>query len=291
MRLVAGFLAYLGCLLFPIFACCQVPLSFSTPQEAPETGITLLSVQSSPTLLATSPVKKPQFQFKRALFESMTFLAIEQAFVVHDDYAWVISENGIPFNHYWRDYKHSLSTWIHSGWDDGDSFITNYIGHPIQGALTAYIQVQNDPQGERLEFAMSKEYWWSRFKAMMWSAAYSTQWKIGPLSEMTVEKYGTKIRGRWNHDGTWPCSTRNCVTGVGQVDLVVTPTAGLAWLVTEDVLDRVLIRRMEDARGKGLAVNFVRCALNPVRGGANILHGRRPWYRASRDHSEVLVLK
>jgi len=79
---------------------------------------------------------KQGFDWGRALFKSFVFLSIEQAYVVHDNYGWVICENGIPFNHYWRDYKQSLSTWTHSGWDDGDSFVTNYIGHPVQGALT-----------------------------------------------------------------------------------------------------------------------------------------------------------
>src|SRR5207249_3119285 len=145
---------------------------------------------------------KPGFRWKRALFESFTFFSIEQAYLVQREYHWVTIENGVPFNHYWSDYKHSLSTWAHSGWDDGDPFLDNYIGHPIQGALTGYIQVQNDPLGERLEFANSKQYWRSRFKAMLWNAAYSTQWEIGPLSEMTIEKYGTVTRGRWNQNGT-----------------------------------------------------------------------------------------
>src|SRR5439155_24673288 len=51
-------------------------------------------------LLASRPVRKQCFHWKRALFESFTFFAIEQAYVVHDHYRWVTVENGIPFNHY-----------------------------------------------------------------------------------------------------------------------------------------------------------------------------------------------
>ena len=47
---------------------------------------------------------------------------------------------------------------------------------------------------------------------------------------MTVEKYGTKSRPPWNHDGTWPCKETNCYTGVGQVNLVITPLGGLAFI-------------------------------------------------------------
>ena len=227
------------------------------------------------------------FHWGHALFESFTFLAIEQAYVVKDDYRWVMIENGVPFNHYWRDYRQSLSTWTHSGWDDGDPGLYSYLGHPLQGALTGYIQIQNDPQGRGLEFSNTRAYWWSRFKALLWNAAYSTQWNIGPLSEMTVEKYGTKIRSPWNKDGTWPCTRKPCVTGVGQVDLVTTPVGGFIWIFGEDVLDRAIVRRVEGATRNKFVIDLTRCALNPIRGGANILHGKRPWYRASRDAAQL----
>jgi len=100
-----------------------------------------------------------------ALTESFTFLVIEQAYVVHTDFRWVVSENGIPFNHFWRDYKQSLSEWTQSGWDDGDPNWFGYIGHPIQGALTGFIQIQNDPKSQKLEFSKTKAYWKSRLKA------------------------------------------------------------------------------------------------------------------------------
>jgi len=238
-------------------------------------------------ILAPKPPQEQGFHWKRALFESFVFFSIEQAYVVKDDFRWVVSEKGVPFNHYWRDYKQSLSTWVHSGWDDGDPALYSYLGHPIQGALTSYIQIQNDPQGERLEFSNTKAYWRSRFKATLWNAVYSTQWNIGPLSEMTFEKYGTRTRPPWNQNGTWPCKTRHCFTGVGQVDLVITPVGGLGWLLMEDLLDKHIARRVEGATRNGFLIDATRCALNPIRGGANLLHGKRPWYRASRDAREV----
>src|SRR5215472_16346190 len=152
----------------------------------------------TPFVSTTTPAGPEGFHWGRALFESFAFLAIEQAYVVHDDYRWVVSENGVPFNHYWRDYKQSLHTWVNAGWDDGDNPLYSYVGHPIQGALTEYIQIQNDPQGAALELANTKAYWRSRSKAFLWNAVYSTLWNIGPLSEVTVEKYGTKVRTPWN---------------------------------------------------------------------------------------------
>src|SRR5262249_30189781 len=93
------------------------------------------------------------------------FYRSKQAYVVHDDYRWVTVWNGIPFNHYWRDYKQSLNTWIHSDWNDGDPLMYGYLGHPIQGAMTEFIQIQNDPRGRDLEFSNTKEYWRSRLRA------------------------------------------------------------------------------------------------------------------------------
>ena len=244
------------------------------------------SSTATATRIASQPNANPGFQWRRALLESFTFLTIEQGYVVHSDFFWVTVENGVPFNHYWRDYTRSLSTWVHSGWNDGDPNWYGYVGHPIQGALTGFIQIQNDPQGEQLEFSRTKAYWWSRLKAGLWNAAYSTQWNLGPLSEVTGEKYGTKVRGPWNYDGSWPCH-RHCVTGVGQIDIVMTPLGGTGWLIGEDFLDRFIVRRVERATPNRFLIDTVRCALNPIRGGANILHGEPPWYRASRDTQEV----
>jgi hypothetical protein len=235
--------------------------------------------EAPPITVTSKEPAKEGFHWGQALKESFTFLTIEQAYVVHDDFKWVVVENGIPFNHYWRDYKQSLSTWVHSGWSDGDPNLYGYVGHPIQGALTSYIQIQNDPKSRNLEFENTKAYWLSRLKATLWNAVYSTQWNLGPLSEVTVEKYGTKTRSPWNQDGTWPCTRKPCYTGVGQVDIVMTPIGGLGWMVGEDWLDKNVVRRVEGATQNRFLIDVMRCGFNPARGGANILHGQAPWSR------------
>lgn len=259
-----------------------------TPFQAGDvTGVSTLHSQSfnaavseTATAAAFSKHETEGFHWGRALAESFTFLGIEQAYVVHTDYRWVIVENGIPFNHYWRDYKQSLTAWAHSGWSDGDPNLFGYVGHPIQGALTSYIEIQNDPKSARLEFSNTKAYWRSRLKATIWNAVYSTQWNNGPISEMTVEKYGAKVRPPWNSNGSWPCTTKHCYTGVGQIDLVMTPIGGFGWLVGEDWMDKNIARRVEDATRNRFLIDTVRCTFNPIRAGANILHGNRPWFRA-----------
>lgn len=305
MPLVAQFLTALvlsavGLAQLPSSRCDTIPAAveecpYTVMQPEPVNGPTSISAKFSDGIsenfFHASAPKRQGFRWGRALFESFTFLAIEQAYVVHDDYRWVVVENGIPLNHYWHDYKESLSSWIHSGWNDGDPALYSYLGHPLQGALTSYIQIQNDPQGERLEFSNTRGYWWSRFKATLWNAAYSTQWNVGPLSELTVEKYGTRARPPWNTDGSWPCTSKHCYSGVGQVDLVITPVGGLMWLVGEDLLDKHLVRRVEGSTRNSFLIGFTRCALNPIRGGANVLHGKPAWYRASRDAREVYLAK
>ena len=239
--------------------------------------------------VGTSPAREG-FHWGRALTESLTFLAIEQAYVVHTDFRWVVTENGIPFNHYWRDYKQSLSEWTKSGWDDGDPNWFGYIGHPIQGALTGFIQIQNDPRSERLEFSKTKAYWKSRLKAAVWNGVYSTQWNLGPIGEVTVEKYGAKVRAPWNANGSFPCNTNHCFTGVGQIDIVMTPLGGTGWLIGEDFLDKKVVRHVEGATRNRLLIDAIRVALNPIRAGANMLHGEHPWYRASRDDQGMSFL-
>ncbi len=228
----------------------------------------------------SSENSKEGFHWGRALKESGTFLVIEQAWVVHTDFRWVVSENGIPFNHYWRDYKQSLERWWEVGWSAGENPMYNYVGHPIQGAITGYIQIQNDPKSRSLEFSKSKAYWISRVKATLWNGVYSTQWSIGPLSEMTVEKYGSNDRQPWNANGTYPCDTKTCYWGVGKVNLVMTPVGGLGWELAEDWMDKAIVRRVEHNTRNRFAVDTVRCVFNPIRGAANILHGNRPWFRA-----------
>src|ERR1043165_2159822 len=66
---------------------------------------------------------------------------------------------------------------------------------------------------------------------------------------MTVEKYGTEVRSPWNEDGSWPCThPGHCLTGVGQVNLVITPVGGFGWMLGEDLLDRYVARRVMPTR-------------------------------------------
>jgi hypothetical protein len=153
------------------------------------------------------------------------------------------------------------------GWGDGDSILTNYVGHPMMGAISGWILIQNDPHGVGKEFDVDDmKYWNSRLRAMAWATFYSTQFELGPVSEATIGHVG-KIRGT-----------------AGAVDLVMTPVGGFGWIVAEDAVDKHLIRKLEDGQSDAYK-RFVRIFFNPNRSVANVLRLKKPWYRDIRPMS------
>lgn len=154
-----------------------------------------------------------------------------------------------------------------NGWGDGDSILTNYVGHPMMGAISGWVFIQNDPNGIGKEFDVSDmSYWNSRLRAMGWAAIYSTQFELGPVSESTIGHVG-KIRGT-----------------AGAVDLVMTPIGGMGWIVAEDAVDKHLIMKLEDGSSDGMK-RFVRIVFNPNRAVANVLRLKKPWWRDTRPMS------
>lgn len=150
------------------------------------------------------------------------------------------------------------------GWSDGDVALVNYVGHPMQGAVSGFIFAQNDPRYRRVEFGTSRAYWRGRLRATAYSFAYSTQFEIGPISEATIGK----IQSRWPQQG--------------MVDHVVTPAIGLGWQVSEDAIDRFVIQKIENRIENIWVRMMVRGWLNPSRSMANMMRGDSPWHRDTR---------
>lgn len=204
-----------------------------------------------------APAPRASFGWKPALAQSGLFLLAQHSARAMQPKTH--REFGGPF---FRDYVNAASA-IHT-WHDQDSAFTNYFGHPLMGTITGYVQVFNDPRGQRLEFAAgSREYWKSRFRAMAWSAAYSTQFELGPISEASIGNVGRR-------PGT-----------MGVTDLVITPIGGFGLMVLEDYLDKRFISRWEGRRSKN-AARFLRVALNPGRSMANLLRFKSPSHRDTR---------
>ena len=165
---------------------------------------------------------------------------------------------GGPF---WHDYVESVKG-LH-GWQDGNSRITNYMGHPLMGSITGFVLIHNDPKARALAWAPhSSAYWKSRLKGMGWAAVYSTSFELAPWGEAGIGNVGQ------DHET------------MAFVDLVVTPLGGFGWMVLEDVLDAHVIRPLEPHLGGWTRV--VRVILNPGRSVANMLQFERPSYRATR---------
>src|SRR5262249_36407961 len=74
-----------------------------------------------------------------ALFvQSFAFLSFEHAFRYATEEQTRQNLSG-PF---FQGYVNSVGS-LH-GWSDGDPFIVNYVGHPMQGAVSGYIWTHND---------------------------------------------------------------------------------------------------------------------------------------------------
>ena len=210
-------------------------------------------------LPSTRPVLEDRtFQWRNAFNESMRFTLIEHAFRLTMQ-PQTRSRLGGKF---FKDYADSVKAV--GGWGDGDNWFINYVAHPMQGAMTSFIQVQNDPQGRTLEFGNGRQYWKSRLKALAWNTAYSTQFEIGPISESSLGNVGQR-------KGT-----------SGYVDFVITPVGGFAVTLAEDALDKYLVTKWESRTDSLKMRGLYRVAFNPCRAFANVLRGKSPWHRDTR---------
>lgn len=223
-------------------------------------------VRPAVTPAPTAPAPEG-FQWRPAFTEAFSFLMIQHGFRLLKEPGTRTGLKG-PFLRDWMDSVKGVE-----GWRDGDPFYVNYVGHPMQGAITGLVQVQNDPHGRNLQFN-DPGYWKSRSKAMIFSAAYSAQFELGPISEASIGNVGREMQA-------------NGYTGAGAVDFVVTPTVGTMMLIGEDVVDRYAILRLENRTSNRFLKAMIRTWLNPNRAMANILRGEYPWHRDTRPGINV----
>lgn len=241
-----------------------------------EAAVVVARVQEGPGRAATCPRLFPaqptrpnngngngheRFRWGPALTQSFLFLGIQHGFAMTQ--SKTRRELDGPF---FKDWFESVSNL--GGWADGGRFFTNYISHPMGGALYGYIQIQNDPKGMKQVFGRDRRYWISRVKALGWSAVYSTQFELGPVGQAAIGNVGLHTP----HTGAGKRK-------LSYVDVVVTPTLGSAWLVTEDILDRYMVRWVERQTQNRMLVWAARVGLNPMRAGANLLRFKAPWHR------------
>lgn len=199
------------------------------------------------------PQVDDSFRWGSAIKQSLLFLSIQHGYALTQP-----KTRAALKGKFFKDYASSVKSL--KGWDDGGRFFTNYIAHPLQGSFMGFIQIQNDPKGMKQRFGPSAAYWKSRMKAMAWSAAWSTQFEVGPLSQASIGNVGLSGKQTWE-------------------DVIVTPTAGTVMLIAEDALDRFAIERIEKWTENYYTVILARMILNPTRTMANIMRLKYPWYR------------
>lgn len=227
-----------------------------------------------------------KYHWKGLIWQSLAFNSIENAWRLSSDDQIQTKLFNKPF---WHDYIASLHQFNMGRWNDGDDFLVNYIGHPMQGAISGYIEIQNDPSGRRLEISHSRAYWKSRWYAMLWATAYSTQSEIGPFGEAALGN-----EGGWTYPlgCKRPCpqyqpGVTRYTNNTGWVDFVITPVVGEVWILTEDTIDRYISDSVQEENPTGLFPKILRGSLNPSRTMANFLRGKSPWYRDWQHPDEI----
>ncbi len=241
---------------------------------------------ANPVLAVQNP--RARFGWKPALWQSFEFLVMEHAFrLSFDSYARYLLFHK-PF---WHDYLSSADHFDMSRWGDGDSFIVNYIGHPLEGAVSGNIFIQNDPTGRSARFGKSSAYWQSRFKAMTWAAVYSAYFEIGPiLSETALGNEGGYTYQKGCHFDVGCAEARKPATNnTGWVDFVATPVVGMGWIVLEDAIEVELVDKVVPDH-RSITHNLLLAGLTPSRTMSNFLAGKHPWYRASAERESTIEL-
>lgn len=263
----------------------ELPVSKSS--EEAHAALSPLDEESAPLLPgqadAAAEDREAGYNWKGLLWQSLAFTGIEVGFrLATDHYMRHLVAEG-PF---WHNYAVSLKHWDMTRWSDGDNFLVDNIGHPMQGAVSAFIEIQNSPGERRLQFSNTSVYWKSRFKGMLWATVFSTQQKIGPLGEAGLGNAGGFTYGL--HCATEPCRDPNAkyTNNTGWTDFIMTPVGGTAWVVGEDLIDRYVSERVKEAHPDAVFPKILRGALNPNRSMANALRGRLPWYR-DYEHPEA----
>jgi hypothetical protein len=211
-----------------------------------------------------TPKTKDKFHWKPALIQSGIMLGVQHGFRMTQ--VGAKRELRGPF---FRDWGKSVKNL--RGWHDGDGFVINYVAHSLQGATTGRIFINNSDKAKRQEFGKSKQYWESRFKAMAWSAVWSTQFELGPISEASIGNLGM-----YNDSGR---------SRMAWKDLVVTPVLGTGVAIGEDAIDKYILKKWLEKRSNNKLtkkIKILRSFLTPTTSVANLLRGKVPWKRDNR---------
>ena len=213
----------------------------------------------SSTFQPATQIPAERFHWKAALLQSGFFLGVMHGINARQ-YAG-------PHNNFFARYADSVSDYRWNVWFDGNSGVTNNLGHPLMGAVAGSIELQNDPGGRALQLSKDRRYWTSRLRTLAWAAAFSTQWEIGPVSESSLGNYG---KSYWIRDG-------RRVNGTGLSDMFMTPLGGFGIVLGEDAVDKWMLPHADCTMTRKRKLSWA--MLTPARSAANLLRFEAPWYR------------
>ena len=172
------------------------------------------------------------------------------------------------------DYFKSIAN-IH-GWDDWDPMRVQYFGHSFEGAVSERLEIQNDPLGKYREIG-TPGYWKSVLRAFLFAAAYGTAFKVGPYSEAMIGNVGLPNEYRKR-----PLPKGADYGKMAWSEFFINPIGGTLWVTTEDLIDRHVIRREEEAEINLRLLRLSQTFFLPSRSFANILRFKKPWYGEDR---------
>ena len=208
--------------------------------------------------VVSNPKPDATVDWKGLTKDSMVFLTVMQGFRL----ATEPGTRAAFSNPFFKGYIRAVEN-LH-GFGDGDPFYVNYIGHPMQGAVSGFIWANSDRGYKDVYFSRDKRYWKEKLRGGAFSYVYSVQFEIGPVSEASLG----------NLQSYYPAQ--------GFVDHVVTPAIGLGWSIGEDAIDRYVIRSIEQKTSNPSLRMLARAFLNPARSFANLMSLKYPWYRMNR---------
>ena len=234
-----------------------MPLALGVALAAPVEALQSGEPQGSPPPTAAAGPTSPG-GWREALKHSLVLATIEHTLRIAVQ-AETRSELAGPF---FSDYVRSLH--MPEGWADNNSWLLNYVGHPIHGASAGYLW--RDAQGRVPSTALgfSADYWKRIGTSGLWITAYSLQFEFGPLSEASIGNVGMDPGHR------------------GWVDHVITPLGGMGLMVAEDAVDKHFLRSFESRVSNHALRATFRILFNPGRSIANLAQGNVPWRRVDR---------
>ena len=230
--------------------------------------------------------KSRKWDWKASTVQTLEFTLVNHLFRLAMDPSLRNQLLHKPFIH---DWFVSYGGYNLKRWGDGDDFMVNDVGHPLQGAVTSRIFLQNNPRSF-VPISKNRDYWVPWAQSMIWAAAWQVQWKVGPLSETSLGNAGGWMyvpdcggqRSCLNNP-KYPKSPTN---NTGLTDWIVTPLVGGAWVLAEDTLERYVVAPVAREH-RILGGRILRACLEPSRDFAALFAGTVPWEMANAEDNFI----